>query len=234
MLALCACTSAGEGKSKDATILLEGGYAGSWPAGLDPATNTTARANLSIMNAIFGGLFQLVADNDGSRTGIAGILAEAYEFQNGGRTLVIRLREGVVFSDGTPFDAEAVRYNIQRNLESPCTCAPRDWPGDEQNRVTVENHLTVRLNFARAYSAAITAFPVSNLNWIASPTALERLGVDKFRITPVGAGPFRVVENVLSSRLVLERNPLYWDSGRPHLDRLAFQSINSEQAAYRH
>ena len=216
---------------KEVTVLLDAGYAGAWPAGLDPATNTTARANLSIMNAIFGGLFQLSAAEDGSNTEIVGVLARAYEVADGGRTLAIHLREGVRFSDGTPLDATIVRQNIERNLNSPCTCTPRDWPWAAEHRVTALDAYTVQLHFSRPFGAAINALPVSNINWVASLAALEAMGQDQFRIAPVGAGPFRVVSNQVSTRLVLERNPLYWEDGHPMLDRLIFQPIGSEQAA---
>jgi peptide/nickel transport system substrate-binding protein len=216
---------------RDAIVLLEAGYEGSWPTGLDPATNMTARANLSQMNAIFGGLFQLTADADGGNPRVVGVLASGYEILDDGRTILIHLREGTRFSDGTAFDAEAVRFNVERNLASPCTCAPVQWPWAMENRVTAVNDHTVALHFTRPYAAVINAFPTSNVNWIASPTALTQLGEEQFRITPVGAGPFKVVSNELSSSLVLERNPSYWDPGRPYLDRLVFRSIGSQQAA---
>jgi peptide/nickel transport system substrate-binding protein len=190
----------------------------------------TARANLSMMNAIYGGLFQLVADDSGANPRVEGVLAAGYDIVDEGRTLVIRLREGVVFSDGSPLDADAVRFNIERNLASPCTCAPTAWPWAKEGRVTTPGAHTVELHFAKPYAAGINAFPISNVNWIASPTALRAMGEDRFRIMPVGAGPFRVVSNTLSSRLVLERNPTYWQEGHPRLDRLIFQSIGSEQA----
>lgn len=222
----------GAAEQKELTVLLQAGSTGSWPAGLDPATNVTGGLNLSLMNAIFGGLFQLTADADGGNPRIVGVLAEGYEIADHGRTLVIRLREGVTFSDGTPFDADAVRFNIERNIASPCACAPRRWPWADSGRVTTPDAHTVELHFSRPYAAAINGFPVLNVNWIVSPTALERMGEDEFRLRPVGAGPFSVVSNRLSSKLVLERNPDYWQSGRPYLDRLVFQSIGSEQAAY--
>jgi peptide/nickel transport system substrate-binding protein len=215
-----------------ATVLLGSEYAGSWPVGLDPATNTTGGANLSLMNAIYGGLFQLTTDEQGDNPKIAGILATHYEISNDGQTIVIFLRQNVTFSDGTPFNAHAVRFNIERSLGSPCTCAPRDWPWAEHAPVTTRDDHTIELHLARPYPALMNAIPGSNINWIASPSALEKMGEDQFKITPVGAGPFRVVSNQLSSKLVLERNPLYWQENRPYLDRLVFQSISSEQTAY--
>lgn len=214
----------------EAVVLLSAEWGGAWPAGLDPATNTTARANLSQMNAIFGGLFQLARTANGYE--IVGVLAESYEIVDEGRTVVIRLREDVRFSDGTPLDAEAVKFNIVRNLGEPCTCSPSGWPWVEENPVSIVSDHVVALHFTRPYAPVIHAFPGTNVNWIASPTALREMGEEQFRLTPVGAGPFKVVSNQLSTRLVLERNPDYWEDGKPYLDRLIFQSIGSEQAAY--
>src|SRR5947209_1747959 len=59
-----------------ATVLLGSDFVGTWPAGLDPATNTTGGANLSLMNAIFGGLMQIVADEDGTHPRVVAVLAE--------------------------------------------------------------------------------------------------------------------------------------------------------------
>ena len=70
------------------------------------------------------------------------------------------------------------------------------------------------------------------MNWIASPTALQQMGGDAFRIKPVGAGPFKVVSNQLSSELVLERNPDYFVKDRPYLDKLTVRSIGGDQPAY--
>jgi peptide/nickel transport system substrate-binding protein len=218
-------------QATELTVLLTG-VIGAWPSGLDPATNVTGGVNLSLMNAIFGGLFQLTADADGRNPRITGVLASGYEVSDGGRSLVIRLREGLRFSDGTPLDAEAVRFNVRRAIESPCSCAPTRWPWAKAEPVSVVDDLTVRLNFTRPYAAGINGLPVSNLNWIASPSALAAVGEEAFKLKPVGAGPFKVVSNQLSTRLELERNPLYWEPGRPYLDRLVFVPIGSEQAAY--
>jgi peptide/nickel transport system substrate-binding protein len=212
------------------TVLEDSAFAGSWPAGLDPATNTTGRANVSLMSAIYGELFTLTANPDGSRTRIESSLAERYELVEGGKILRIMIRPGVTFSDGTPFDAAAVLFNFERSVRSTCSCAPR-WPLAE-NGLAVEGEDTVVVRFTRPYPAVINDFPVSNVNWIASPTALRELGEERFRMTPVGAGPFTVVENQLSSVLTLERNPSYFKEGLPYLDRLTFRSIGGDQAAY--
>ncbi|HEY8520080.1 MAG TPA: ABC transporter substrate-binding protein [Gammaproteobacteria bacterium] len=215
----------------EATVLLMSGLSGDWPTGLDPAASTTSLVNSSIMNAIYGGLFQLAADDDGHNARLVGVLAESYDVRDDGRTIVIRLRRHVRFSDGTPLDAAALRFNIERNLAAPCVCAPTAWPWADEPVTTLDER-TIALHFDRPYPAAVTTFPTSTINWPVSPAALRRLGEAQFKVTPVGAGPFRVVSNQASTRLVLERNPHYWQAGRPHLARLVFQSIGSEQAAY--
>lgn len=212
------------------TVLEDAAFAGGWPTGFDPATNTTGGANISQMSAIYGGLFRLRAADDGSNAEVVPHQAEGYELLDGGTTVRITLREGLTFSDGTPFDAEAVAFNFRRAVDSPCTCSPT-WPLAEDG-ITTDGPRTVVLTFTRPFAAVINAFPVTNVNWIASPTALQELGEDQFSITPVGAGPFTVVSNQLSSELVLERNPGYFKEGLPYLDRLTFQSIGGDQPAY--
>jgi peptide/nickel transport system substrate-binding protein len=216
----------------EATILLGSDFAGAWPTGLDPATDITGGANLSLMNAIYGGLLQVSADADGQNPQVIGVLAQNYEIKDDGKTIVLRLRQGVKFSDGTPFDAEAVRFNIERDLTSECTCAPTAWPFAPHNRVVSIDDHTVELHFSRPFGPAINSFPSTNLNWVVSPSALRALGEDKFKITPVGAGPFKVVTDQVNSKLVLERNPYYWQKDRPYLDRLTFQAVADDQVAY--
>jgi peptide/nickel transport system substrate-binding protein len=212
------------------TVLKDTSFDGSWPSGLDPATNTTGGANIAQMAAIYGGLFQLTANPDGTGAKVVPNQAESSEILDDGKTLKIKLKPGITFSDGTPFNAEAVAFNIKRNMESTCTCRPI-WQL-AKNGVETEGTDTVVLRFTVPTASAVNNFPIANVNWIASPTALEQLGEDKFRLTPVGAGPFKVVSNRLSSELVLERNATYFKKGLPYLDRLTFKSIGGDQAAY--
>jgi peptide/nickel transport system substrate-binding protein len=204
------------------TVLLDVGYAGAWPAGLDPATNTNGAANQHLMGSIFGQLFQL-----GEDAKIVPSLARGWKYAPDATSVRIFLRKGVKFTDGAPFDAKTVEWHIERVLKSDCTCRPT-WP---VKSVESEGDDTVIINFAQPYGAAINSFVVSNANWVASKRSLERMGQRAFRLKPVGAGPFKVVSNKLSSELVLERNPDYWKKGRPYLDELTFKSTGGDQAA---
>lgn len=213
----------------EVTVLEGASYAGNWPAGLDPATNTNNSANMSQYSAIFGGLFMMTAKDDGSEAKVEPNQAQSYEFLDNSRSVKITIRNGIRFSDGTPFDAEAVAFNFRRDLDTPCSCAPK-WPLASDG-ITVQGN-SVILKFNQPYASIIDEFPNTNVNWIVSPTALRQMGPDAFKVSPVGAGPFKVFSDKLSSELILVRNPFYFKEGLPYLDRLNFKSVGGDQAAY--
>ena len=123
------------------TVLEWNGYSGDWPAGLDPATNINGAADQSQMNAIYGELFEL-----GPKGAIIPDLATGYSITNDGKTITLDIRPGVTFTDGTPFNAAAVVWNIQRDLKSACTCKPT-WP---VKSVTATGPYTVTINLVAA------------------------------------------------------------------------------------
>jgi peptide/nickel transport system substrate-binding protein len=244
VLALCGCTPKGtDGASSarkadkpvaggKAVVLLDTTLAGSWSGGLDPAASPNAPGNLSMMNAIYGGLFQLVPAGDGKDAHVEGVLAERHEVSGDGRDLTIVLRDGLKFSDGTVLDADAVKFNIERALKSKCVCSPASWPWAASDPVTTSGPLKVVLHFAKPYPLAVNAIPASNMNWVVSPSALKAVGEEAFKINPVGAGPFKIVTNKPSATLVLEKNANWWEPGKPYLDGITFQSIGGDQPAY--
>ena len=110
-------------KAGGSLTVLEGkGFSGDWPFGLDPATNTDGAADQDYMNAVYGQLFELGANGK-----IINDLATSGTISPDGKTVTIKLRQGVQFSDGRPFNAAAVAWNFTRDLSATCTCAPQ-WP----------------------------------------------------------------------------------------------------------
>ncbi|MBV9854295.1 MAG: hypothetical protein JOY82_07170 [Streptosporangiaceae bacterium] len=216
-------TSAAPASGGSLTVLEWSGFAGDWPAGLDPATNTNGAADQSQMDAIYGELFEL-----GPRGVIIPDLATGYAFSNGGKTITIDIRQGVKFTDGTPFNAAAVVWNIKRDLASSCTCKPV-WL---VKSVTATSPSTVQVNLLVPDGAFINQIFDSTADWIASPAAVQKMGEKAFALKPVGAGPFVVVSDTPSSVLVLKKNPGYWQKGRPYLDSLTFKAVGGDEAAY--
>jgi peptide/nickel transport system substrate-binding protein len=205
------------------TVLEGSGYVGSWP-GLDPATDTDGAANQSFMDSIFGELFEL---NGAGK--IVPDLATGYSYSNGDKTINITLRQGVTFSDGTAFNAAAVVYNWKRDLAATCTCKPVFLSPPV---ITQTGPYSVSLTLSYVDAPFINGIQDDVFNWIASPTAIQKMGPTAFAAKPVGAGPFTVVSDTPDSELVLKANPHYWQKGLPYLKTLTFKSVASDEAAY--
>jgi len=205
------------------TVFEATGYSGDWPDGLDPATNIDGAADQDYMDAIFGELFEL-----GPKGAVIPDLATGYSISSDAKTITLDIRPGVKFTDGTPFNAAAVVTNIDRDLKSACTCKPT-WP---VTSVAATGPDTVTITLSAPDGAFIDEIFDSTADWIASPTALQKMGEKAFALAPVGAGPFEVVSDTLSSVLVLKKNPTYWQTGRPYLDTLTFKTVASDEAGY--
>jgi ABC-type transport system substrate-binding protein len=195
-------------------------------AGFDPTAQNTNQA----ATAIYDSLMKL---------GPGGVpepyLAESMETPDDGATWVMGLREGVQFSDGTPLDADAVIFNVQRHIDK------RSSPGyrfaEPIASMRVVDPLTVEFKLKRPFGSFPVAFGASftggALGMIASPTAIQEFG-DQYLSNPVGAGPFVLKEWARDSRMVLERNPNYWqrDQGLPRLDGLEFRPLPDTETRY--
>jgi peptide/nickel transport system substrate-binding protein len=205
---------------------LVSGLLSQWDRGLDPASGGAAPA--AFEDAIYGNLFRLTPTG-----GIEPMLASGYQVSGGGTVITISLRPGVKFQDGTPFNAQAVAWNIQRDLITPCVCSPvTSWPPLAKNGITTPNAQTVVLHFTRPYAAVMATLIGSSVNHIASPTAVQKMGEKQFQLHPVGAGPFELVSNVVNNTLTMKRYTGYWQKGRPYLDGLVFKTTGNDESAY--
>lgn len=218
-------TSAGTPQRGGSLTFVTSGPLANWDRGLDPASAGSAPSMFE--DAIFGELYTL-----GTRGDVQPGLASGYSLSDGGKTVTLSLRQGIRFQDGTPLDAAAVAWNINRDITTPCVCSPvSSWPKLSADGITTPDDHTVVLHFTRPYGAVMVALITSSVNHVASPTAAQRMG-DQFKLKPVGAGPFSVVSNLVSSQLVLQRYDGYFKKGQPYLDSLTFKTISSDQAAY--
>ncbi len=204
------------------TMLEETGLTGAWPTGLDPATDGNGSANQSYLDAIYGNLFELGANGQ-----TIDDLATGYTITPDAKTVTVHLRPGVTFSDGTPFNAAAVAFNFKRDIASTVGDKP-NWP---VSSITTSGNYDVLIHLTQPYAPIINTFHDSNVNWIVSPTALQKTGENAFKLAPVGAGPFTVVSDTVSSELALKKNPHYWAPGEPYLNSLTFKSVASDEAA---
>ena len=147
------------------------------------------------------------------------------------KTWIFKLRPGVTFHDGTSFNAAAVawKYDRHKDPKNKCGCA---FPIQFIDKVEARDDLTVvfRLKEPSAELATLLSFPGAN-NVIYSPTAVEKLG-DDYNRHPVGTGPFIVKSWIVGDRMVVERNPNYWNKGHPYLDRVELRPLPDQQARF--
>src|ERR1700722_10500596 len=185
------------------------------PDALDPARGGTFAGRI-VFASLCDKLVDLTPDLK-----FAPQLATNWSWSADGKALTLTLRDGVKFQDGEPFDADAVRANIERYRTAP-----------ESNRkgelrpvtgVEVIDPKTVRIVLSQPYAPLIAVLS-DRAGMMGSPKALAALGKD-FATHPVCAGPFSFVERVPQDRMVLERFPGYWNAGAIHLDRVVFRPI---------
>lgn len=204
------------------TVLENAALEGQWTSGFDPATTTNGAGNQDMMDAIYGQMFVL-----GKHGKMIDGLATGYRFINHDKSLLLFLRKGVKFSDGTPFDAAAVVYNYKRDFASPTCNCKYAWPVAAKYPFVAVGKYTVKINLSKVYAPIIHSFYDSVMDWIASPASLKKMGEQKFRFMPVGAGPFVAVKDTVNNEFVVKRNPHYWHKGHPYLDGITFRSIQS-------
>jgi peptide/nickel transport system substrate-binding protein len=148
-------------------------------------------------------------------------LATGWEWSDDGLQLTMTLREGVVFHDGTPFNAEAVAANIDRsqNLDE----SRRKSELTSITGVEVVDEFTIRFTLG-APDATLLAQLSDRAGMMISPTAAEAAGLD-FGLAPVCSGPYSFVERIQQDRIVLERFPDHWDADNYHFDTVTFLPI---------
>jgi peptide/nickel transport system substrate-binding protein len=140
---------------------------------------------------------------------------------DGGKTVTIKLRPDVKFNDGTPMNAEAVRFSLDRH--QTMKGSNRRSELDSVTAVEVVDPLTVRLRLKAPFSP-LTAQLADRAGMPVSPAAAQRLG-EKFGTAPVCVGPWQFVERVPQDRIVVERSPHYFDPGQAKFDRVIFRII---------
>src|ERR1700675_5033508 len=180
------------------------------PDALDP-TISRAYVGRLVFAALCDKLFDVTPDLK-----IVPQLATGYEWAADNRSVVLKLRSGVKFHDGEPFNAEAVRFNIERHLTTPGSFRKPEIA--DITTVDVLNNLAVRINLSQPLVPLLAAL-TDRAGMMVSPKAAKELG-DKFGTRPVCAGPFKFVERVAQGKIVGERFADYWDKTAVHIDRV--------------
>lgn len=155
-------------------------------------------------------------------------LAESWEQAND-KTWRFKLRQGVTFHDGTPFDAQAAKYSIGKMKTSNFGSQ-----FDPISDVVVIDPATIEVHCSTPFPTILVQFTQQYAS-IVSPKAYEAVG-GTFGRMPVGTGPFKVATFDPSRELVLVKNPGYWrkdEAGKPmpYLERVVWTVLPDNETA---
>ncbi|GAA0371721.1 ABC transporter substrate-binding protein [Microbispora corallina] len=155
-------------------------------------------------------------------------LAERWETPDGGKTWSFALRHGVVFSDGTPLDAETVKASFDRLLDPDNKSAALSAFDTvlAKGGVAVKDPSTVVFTLERAFSDFPYLVSAGNYNTL----ILKKDYAGDFTKKPIGTGPFLLQSYDPSKGATLVRNPKYWEQGKPYLDGVEIKFYADDQA----
>jgi peptide/nickel transport system substrate-binding protein len=187
------------------------------PVGLDPhITNATSTRNM------LENVYDTLVMFDSSLQIVPG-LAESWTASDDGLTWTFTLREGVTFHDGTPLSSSDVKFSIER-ISDPAIASPRADDFAVVASIETPDDRTVVMNLTEPFSPLLAKLAAS-LNVIVSEAAVEQYG--DLQENVIGTGPFRFVEYLPQTRMVLERNEDFWGTDAagnalPYLDGIEF------------
>jgi peptide/nickel transport system substrate-binding protein len=182
-----------------------------------------------------GAMYDTLVNVNLKGDGYDGILADSWEIAPDGMSITFKLKDGVTFHDGTPWNADAALWNLNKYLDP-------NWPKEiNQNWTEVIDNwekvddMTIKVNFKSPYA---TLFADLVVTYFVSPTAYEAEGQDNFGSNPVGTGAWIPVEIVPNNHVLYKRNPDYtwgapYTNGKPPAaDFFEIKFIPDQAAAY--
>jgi peptide/nickel transport system substrate-binding protein len=186
----------------------------------DPDILDPTMARTYVGRIVFAAFCDKLFDID-EKLNIVPQLALSHETSEDGKAVIIKLRPGVKFQDGEPFDAEAAKFSLDRHLTMQGSFRKPELAA--LDHVDVLDPLTVRLVLKTPFSPLIAQL-TDRAGMMVSPKAAKEEG-DKFGLHPVCAGPFKFVERVQQDRMVFEKFADYWNKDNVFIDRVVFLPI---------
>ncbi|MCL5046430.1 MAG: ABC transporter substrate-binding protein, partial [Actinobacteria bacterium] len=189
---------------------------------IDPARTTSGEsANVTV------NIFDTLVEYQDETSDIQAGLAEKWEPSSDGKVWTFNLRKGVVFHDGTPLNAEAVKFNFDRQMDKKSPYHTNDmeyadFSLDMVEKVEAVDEYTVKFTLKYPFGPFLRNIAMFS-NGIVSPEAVKKYGEESFK-HPVGTGPFKFESWNKDSEIVLVKNDKYWREG-PYVDRLVFKVI---------
>ena len=186
----------------------------------DPDILDPTMARTYVGRIVFAAFCDKLFDID-EKLNIVPQLALSQETSADGKEMTIKLRPGVKFQDGEPFDAEAAKFSLDRHLTLQGSFRKPELAA--LDHVDVVDPLTIKLMLKKPFSPLIAQL-TDRAGMMVSPKAAKEEG-DKFGLHPVCAGPYKFVERVAQDRMVFEKFADYWNKDNIFIDRVVFLPI---------
>jgi len=201
------------GEEKPAGTLRVASYSN--PSRLDPSTGTNGADH-----AMLWPMFDTLVDIDFATLQPKPKLAESFEFRDP-TTFVLNIRKNVTFHDGVALDADAVKFNFTHMMTNPASAVKGEI--STLKSVEVEGPMRVALKLSQPDVSIVLAL-TDRSGMMSSPKAITERGADYDR-NPVGTGQYVFQRWEDANKLVMTRNPNYWQPGQPKLDAIEFRII---------
>ncbi len=186
----------------------------------DPDILDPTMARTYVGRIVFSAFCDKLFDID-EKLNIVPQLALSHETSADGKEVTIKLRPGVKFHDGEPFDAAAAKFSLERHLTFPGSFRKPELAS--LDHVDIIDPLTVKLVLKAPFSPLIAQL-TDRAGMMMSPKAAKAEG-DKFGLHPVCAGPYKFVERVQQDRIVFEKFADYWNKDNVFIDKIVFLPI---------
>jgi peptide/nickel transport system substrate-binding protein len=187
------------------------------PAGLDPIKDTI---DGTVGLTEYAAIYDVLMRYDPVANKYVPQLASSLDTNSDHTLWTLHLRPNVTFTDGTPLNAAAVKFNVDRYSTSKDSIQYYAPELAQVQSVATPDDLTVVFTL-KSSDGQFPWILTQGLGLVGSPTAIQQQGEQAFSLHPVGAGPFMVTKYTPGAELDVVRNPHYW-GGTVYLDGIHF------------
>ena len=168
-------------------------------------------------------VFETLITSD-AKENLKPLLADSWTVSPDGKTITFNLHKGIKFHDGTDFNAEAVKFNLEMHKKNNTIFSTylKNVAG-----YSIPNPYTFIINLSNFDATLILALAQTALGAMASPTAVQKPATPDniVQLHMVGTGPFKFVSWQRDNNIRFEKNPNYWQAGKPYLDGVEIRTV---------